>query len=382
MAGSILSVRLEIKNEAVRRELEEVILAEDGFRLLRRHDDPNPCDLLILETEYDNGKGFQLTQSLQASGKVKEVFLTSPRLEPEVLLQALRAGVKEFLSQPIQREEVRTGLLKFKERRSVPHQTGVEKKRGKILHFISSKGGVGTTTIAVNLAASLSESNGSFSVALIDMNLPFGQIPVFLNMESSFNWGEVMRNISRVDETFLMGVLSRHRSGIYVLPSPSILEDVNVETPEMIEKLLGLMRNLFDFILVDGGQRLDNVSLRILEMSDTIFMVTHLNLPCLANAKRLLWTFQKLGFPPREIIRIIANRYQKKSSISLKEAEEAVSEKIHWLVANDYHVTMSAINQGKTIAEVAAGSEVEKSLRELAGTFVSRDQKKTIRTWE
>ena len=378
MTENTVSVRLGIKNEKTRKDLEEVILSEEGFRLLRRHDDPGPCDLLILETENDRGEDFQLIQDLHASGKVSEVFLTSPRLEPNLLLQALRAGVKEFFSQPIKKEEVRTGLLKFRERRGVPQQKNIGKKKGKIIHFISSKGGVGTTTIAVNLAASLSESNGS-SVALIDMSLPFGQIPIFLNTESSFNWGEVLRNISRVDETYLMGVLSKHRSGVYVMPSPASLEDVSLETPEMIEKLLSLMRDRFDFILVDGGQRLDDVSLRILQMSDTVFMVTVLNLPCLTNAKKLLWTFQKLGFPLRETIRIIANRYQKKSSISLKEAEEAVSEKIHWLVANDYHLTMSAINQGKTISEVASGSEVGKSLRELAGTFFSQGEKK--RTW-
>ena len=379
MTESTVSIRLAIRNEKTRKDLEEVISAEEGFRLRRRYDDPDPCDLLILETENDNGKDFQLIQDLQASGKIKEVFLTSPRLESDLLLQALRAGVKEFFSQPIRKEEVRTGLLKFRERRGFLQQKGVEKKRGKIIHFIGSKGGVGTTTIAVNLAASLSESNGS-SVALIDMSLPFGQIPIFLNTESSSNWGEVLRNISRVDETFLMGVLSKHRSGVYVMPSPASLEDVNVETPEMIEKLLSLMQNRFDFILVDGGQRLDDVSLRILQMSDTVFMVTVLNLPCLTNARRFLWTFQKLGFPPRETIRIIANRYQKKSSISLKEAEEAVSEKIHWLVANDYHLTMSAINQGKTISEVESGSEVGKSLRELAGTFFSQGQKKRVWT--
>jgi len=378
MAESTVSVRLGIRNEKARKDLEEVILSTGGFHI-QMSIDSDPCDLLILETEDDSAKDFQLIQNLQTSGKVKEVFLTSPRLEPDLLLQALRAGVKEFLSQPINREEVRTGLIKFRERRGVLQHKDIEKKKGKIIHFISSKGGVGTTTIAVNLAASLCQSNGSSSVALIDMSLPFGQIPIFLNTETSFNWGEVLRNISRVDETFLMGVLSKHSSGVHVLPSPATLDEVNVETPEMIEKLLSLMRNLFDFTLVDGGQRLDDVSLRILEMSDTVFMVTILNLPCLTNTKKLLWTFQKLGFPPREAIRIIANRYQKKSSISLKEAEEAVSEKIHWLVANDYHLTMSAINQGKTISEVASGSEVDKSLKELAGTFLPQGQKKRFR---
>ena len=379
MTESTVSVRLGVRDEKTRKDLEEVILSVGGFHI-QMSIDSDPCDLLILETENDSAKDFQLIQRLQASGKVKEVFLTSPRLEPDLLLKALRAGVKEFLSQPINKEEVKTGLLKFRERRGVFHPKGIEKKKGKIIHFISSKGGVGTTTIAVNLAASLCQSNGSSpSVALIDMSLPFGQIPIFLNTETSFNWGEVLRDIARVDETFLMGVLSKHSSGVYVLPSPASLDDVNVETPEMIEKLLSLMQNLFDFIVVDGGQRLDPVTLRILELSDSVLMVTNLNLPCLTNTKKLLWTFQRLGFPPRESLQIIANRYQKKSSISLKEAEEAVSEKIHWLVANDYHLTMSAINQGKTISEVASGSEVGKSLRELAETFFPQGQKK--RTW-
>ncbi len=373
MPESTVFVTLGIRNETTRKDFEEVFSSVGGFHL-QMSLDSDPCDLLILEIENGIGKDFQLIQDLQASGKVKEVFLTSPRFEPDLLLQALRAGVKEFFSQPIKRDEVRTALLKFRERRGLLQQKGIERKKGKIIHFFSSKGGVGTTTIAVNLAASLCESNGSSSVVLIDMNLPFGQIPLFLNTESSFNWGEVLRNISRIDKTFLMSVLSRHRSGVYVLPCSASLDDVNVETPEMMEKLLGLMRNLFDFTFVDGGQRLDNVSLRILEMSDTVFIVTVLNVPCLTNTNRILQTFQKLGFPPREAIRVVANRYQKRSSISLKEAERAIRTKIDWLVADDYDSTMSAINQGRTISEVASGSEVCKSIQELAGTFLSHDQ--------
>jgi pilus assembly protein CpaE len=375
---SPISVRLGIQNENIRKDFEEIISSMEGFRLLRRHDDPDPCDLMILETGENLARDFQLIQNLQSSGAVTEVFLTSSRLDPDLLLQALRAGVKEFFSQPVKREELRAGLLKFKNRKTGPEQKKGE-KRGKLIHFISSKGGVGTTTIAVNLAASLRESNGTHSVALIDMNLPFGQIPTYMNIETNFNWGEVARNISRVDETFLMGVLSKHRSGVYVLPSPAALEDVNVETPGTIEKILGLMRNLFDFILVDGGPRLDDISLKTLEMSDAVFLVTVLNLPCLANVKRLLWTFQKLGFPSRETIRIIANRYHKKSSISLKEAEEAVSEKIHWLVANDYPLTMSAINQGKIISELSSGSDVGRAFREIAKAFLSENGNRRIR---
>ena len=379
MSENMVSVRLELKNETTRKELEEALTSVNGCVFQASQKDSEPCDLLILETGTDLQKDFQFIESLQASGRAKEIFLTSAHLEPDLLLQALRAGIKEFFSQPIKREEVRKGLLKYKERKEGLRQDGEEKKRGKIINIVGSKGGVGTTTIAVNVATSLCRSNGSPSVALIDMNLFFGGIPVFLNLESSFNWGEMVRNISRVDATYLMSALSKHHSGVHVLPSPTTLDDVNGATPEIVERVLGVMQNVFDFILIDGGQRLDEVSLKILEMADTVFLVAALDLPCLTNAKRLLWTFQKLGFPPREAVQIIINRYQKKTAITLKEAEQAVGEKIHWLMPNDSPVTMSAINQGKPISEVASASELSRSLRDLADSFFPEDEKK--RRW-
>ena len=91
---------------------------------------------------------------------------------------------------------------------------------------MGSKGGVGTTTIAVNLATSLHELKGSPSVVLVDMNPLLGEIPLFLNIKASFDWGELVKNINRVDSTFLMSILAKHTSGIYVLPAATALDGV------------------------------------------------------------------------------------------------------------------------------------------------------------
>jgi pilus assembly protein CpaE len=306
----------------------------------------------------------------------REIFFTSSRLDPELLLQALRVGAKEFFPQPIKKEEVKAALLQLKERRGKGKFDGEKRKHGKIIDVIGSKGGVGNTTLAVNLAASLIETPGSPLVALIDMNLLFGEIPIFLNIESVFNWGEIARNISRLDATYLMSILSKHSSGIYVLPSPTVLDGVNVANPEIIEKLLGLMRNVFDYIVIDGGQALDDISMKILEMSDMVFLVAILSLPCLTNVKRLLWIFQKLGYPEQEDIKIVINRHSRKLTvITPKEAEESINQKIFWFVPNDYPTTMSAINQGKTLSAVAPGAEVSRNLRELASTFIEKEGK-------
>ena len=375
MVDNPILVRFEIKQPKVKEELDGIISSMDGFQLDNSGSSLS-CDLLILEIGEDLKKEFQLAQNIQDSGMTREIFFTSSRLDPELLIQALRVGAKEFFPQPIQNEEVKAALLKLKDRRGKGQFEGEKRKHGRIIDVIGSKGGVGNTTLAVNLAASLIETPGSPLVALIDMNLLFGEIPIFLNIESVFNWGEIARNISRLDATYLMSILSKHSSGVYVLPSPTGLDGVNVATPEIIEKLLGLMRNVFDYIVIDGGQALDDISLKILEMSDMVLLVAILSLPCLTNVKRLLWIFQKLGYPQHEDIRIIINRHHRKLTvITPKEAEESINQKIFWFVPNDYPTTMSAINQGKTLSAVAPGAEVSKNLRELASQFIEKEDK-------
>jgi len=379
MSEEIISIRLEVRNQQVKKDLEEII-SSIKEALLEKSASAS-CDILILEIGEDLKKEVQLIQAILTSGTALEVFLTSSRIEPDLLIQALRTGAKEFFSQPIKKEEVREALLKFKERKESIKPRKDKKRSGKIIDVIGSKGGIGTTTIAVNLATDLKKSQGSPSVALIDMNLIFGEIPIFLNVDSAFNWGEVARNVSRLDATYLMSILSKHSSGVYVLPSPTGLDGVNVATPEIIEKILLEMQEVFDFIIVDGGQSLDDVSLKILEMSDNVLLVAILSLPCLTNVKRLLWTFRKLGHPPEENTKIVMSRYHKKSVISLKEAEESLNKKIFWVVPNDYLTTMTAINRGKTLSSVAPKEEITQNLTELASSLLGKGDSKKTALW-
>ena len=117
---------------------------------------------------------------------------------------------------------------------------------GQVVHVIGSKGGVGTTTIAVNLAVSLAESAHLLSVALVDMNTLFGEIPLFMDIRPEHHWGEVEKNICRLDSHFLMNILVKHASGVYVLSSPGHLDSHQAAMPEVITQLLGFMTKVFD----------------------------------------------------------------------------------------------------------------------------------------
>ena len=365
MADDVIPVRLEVRSKELGDTLGRIVSSTEGFRL-HASGDAGPFELLILELGKDVEREFQIVQSFSSLGTVREVFLTAPQQDPKVLVRALRAGIREFFPQPVNEQEVRQALENFKQRRDTAKENVRAERTGKIINVVASKGGVGNTTIAVNLAVNLAHLNRRQSIALVDMNLLFGEVPLFLDIKPSFHWGEVARNIARLDAMFLMSVLHRHSSGIYVLPSPTELNGTHQLSSDIIENLLALMKSIFDYTVIDSGHTTDDIALRALELSDTVLVTSILSVPCLTNLNRLTRVLYGLGFTPGETVRLIVNRYLKDGSISLKDAEESVRMKVSWTVPNDFRTTMSAINQGKSLSEVGMRSPVARSIRQIA----------------
>lgn len=363
-------VRLEIGNRNVKEEFRAVISSINGFKV-QKTEDHGSCDLLILEVGDDPEKSFKFANKLKASGVAREVFLTSSIAKPEVLIEALNMGFKGYFTQPIKIKEVRTALLKIEEQKEDVKVTGAPVKMGKIIDVFGGKGGVGTTTVAVNLAISLAKLEGTPSVALIDMNILFGEISLHLNIEPMFDWVEVIKNISRLDSTFLMDVLSKHSSGVHVLSPPSKLPESYTVKPQDLETLLREMQTMFDFVVIDGGQSLSENSRAIMKISDKVVIVAVLNLPTIINLKILLDIFRKRGFPREENIEIIANRFLKDSEISLKELEESVKKKVLCCILNAYDIFMSSLNQGNPICAQIKGKRRETEIRNVYGELAS-----------
>jgi pilus assembly protein CpaE len=378
--NNTIRIRIEVKQAGLRRKLDEII-SSTGRMQVQRAQDTRRADLLIFELSDDTANEFQYIESLLNSDAVAEVFLVSENSVPAVLLQAIRTGAKEFFPQPINEGELRQALERFKDRRDKPGRKDPD-GIGRIITVIGSKGGVGTTTVAVNLAVNLAGKRSvPSSVALIDMNMLFGEIPLFLEIKPGFHWGEITKNIVRLDSTFLMNILTKHQSGVYVLPSPGHLNHREPMIPELVGRLIGFIQRIFDFVIIDGGQSLDESSLKILEMSDTVLLITLLSLPCLSNTNRLLESFGDLGYLPKERVRIVANRYLKNSDISLKDAEESIGKKVFWTIPNDYKTTMSAINNGKPLSQIASKSPVTRSMEGLAGSFFEGEEDQETKWW-
>jgi len=375
MRESTYTVKLAVKSGEIASGLKEIIASVPGFRVLPYVPDPAEpeayaCDLLIMEVGDEMKKEFRLVQQIQNSQAASEIFLTSSRTESEILLGALRAGAREFLPHPLNRDEVRASLARFKERRASADRSREEQKKGKLFCVMGAKGGVGTTTLAVNFAAGLVAANGKRPVSLVDANLLFGEVPLFLDIKSAFHWGEIAKDISRLDSAYLLSVLSKHSSGIHVLPAPARIDGMQGVSPEMVGSLFEHMRATFEATVVDCGHSLNDIVLKIFEFCDTLLLVGVLSVPCLINLKRLGEIFERLGYPEPDSVKVIMNRYQKKSMISLEEAEKSLERKVFWTIPNDYQGTMNSINQGKLLAAFAHRTAVGESLKELAAAFM------------
>ena len=286
-------------------------------------------------------------------------------------MQAMRIGIKEFFAQPFTELEILDALKRFKERQ-IAAAVPVGRKNGQIISVFGSKGGVGTTTVAVNLAVSLAKGESQYSIALLDMNTLFGEIPLFLEMTPKFNWGEITKNIDRLDDTFLSNILTHHRTGVQVLPSPAYLNGHVRPTPEIMSKLLGVMKRMFDYVIIDAGQSTNDSSMKVLEISDTLLLISILSLPCLANTNKLLKSLTDLGYMSPDRIKIVLNRYTRKGEISLKDAEAGIGKELFFTIPNEFAATMAAINNGKPLLEIAPRSEIARSFMDLAASLSNR----------
>jgi pilus assembly protein CpaE len=378
MLNSSLAIKLEIKNKSIRNLLETIVRTIDDLHI-QGADDTQHVNLLIYEIGTNADDAFNHVESLLHANEVDEVFLTSAHADQDLLMRAIRTGVKEFLMQPLNEEEISQALERFKARQDKSSSV-VTIKPGHIINVIGAKGGVGTTTVAVNLAASLAEKKGIKSVALVDMNMLFGEVPLFLEVKPKHDLSEITKQVSRLDGTFLMNALSKSSAGVYVLPSPRHFDHHDALDPKVMDRILELMSRMFDYVIIDGGHPLNPMFLKLLAASDTVLLTAVLTLPCLSNIDKLLRSLLNLGYPVDKLIKVVMNRHIKSSEISLDDAENGISKKIFWTIPNDYRTTLMAINQGKALTQIAKNAAITKNFKDLADC-ISAGEFKTEKKW-
>ena len=371
-------IKLEIKNPELKEIFTKIVNPVKQFEILS--DNSLIPDLIIYELGKDYDKAFEYIQTILQKTPHIEIFIISEESEPEVLIQVLRLGIKEFLPVPLEKNSIRDSFKRFIERYQKLQRSESEHS-GRIFSVLGSKGGVGTTTIAVNLAVSLADQQENPSVALLDMNIIFGEVPMFLDMSPKRHWGDITKNIDRLDEFFLEDILSKHESGVNILPSPRYLGDFPAPTPPIIEALLKLLKNMYDYVIIDLGQSMNDTALKILNLSDIVHIITIQSLPCLSNTNRLIKSIVDYGHVEKENINVVLSRYVQKGVVPIDVAEEGIGQKMSWIIPNDYSTTVSAINSGEPLSRIAHKSKIVKCFQEYVIQFLPDKGQKKKKKW-
>ena len=300
----------------------------------------------------------------EIAGKLKlvtsKIIITSVNYSTNTIIKALRLGAKEFWPKPVLREDLVRVLSMLA---SISPENEVS--QSKIITVYSNKGGIGKTTIAVNLAAELAKVTKD-KVALVDLNLQLGDISTFLNLNPPFDVNYVIRRLIDKEENILIKGFEKYKDlSLYVLSDPSYIEQSESITTQQITTLFSALKKVFPYIVVDMSSSIDSISLKILDSSDWIMFTTIVNIPAIRNAQRCLNLFRSRKYPSNKV-KIVINRYMENDEIKIEDIENTLGESVYWKIPNNYFTIMEAINKGVSISEVNAESNIGNSFRDFA----------------
>lgn len=322
----------------------------------------NP-DIGLVCIDADPEKGLDLVEQLSENAPNCAVLVVSSSSDGNLILRALRAGAKEFLTQPVRLEDLLGALGRISERR---FGRGENRPRGsQVIAVAGATGGVGTTSVAVNLGCALAADEKN-SAALVDLDLCLGDADVFLDTIPDYTLVDVAQNVTRLDFTLLKRSLTKHASGLYLLPRPVQLEDVSLISAEDLQRVIGLLKATFTHLVLDLSKSYSPIDMMALEMANHVVLVTQLDLPCLRNVVRLMMSFGEID-GLKEKVKVMVNRAGlENGQITLKKAEETIGQEIFWQLPNDYRTMVEVRNNGVPLLEQAPKAAITQSIQALA----------------
>ncbi len=318
-------------------------------------------DVAIIDIDSDDEKAMQLVENLSRNHPTCGIIVVSGRTDGQMILRAMRSGAREFLNSPVQIDEL-VGAL---DRVSATTDGKQRSNAGSIISVAGASGGVGTTSIAVNLAVALAQ-HPDRSVVLIDLDLALGDADVFLDMIPDYTLIDVAQNISRLDLALLRKSLTKHETGVYLLPRPVQIEDISTISNEDFKRVLGLLKASFTHLVIDLSKSYSRLDIAALEASKQILLLTQLDLPCLRNVVRLLSSLESYE-GVNEKVNVVVNRAGlDKAQISSAKAEETIDREIFWRIPNNYGVISECRNNGVPLLQQAPKAAITHSISELA----------------
>lgn len=368
-------------------DLRIVIVNPDEFTraLLRRHLASNGCR--VLGDAGDAKAGLRLARSLQPDlavlgiGRTQEssvelvagvreglpscgIIVLSDRDTPEVILACMRAGAQEFLTVPLSFPELDRAVDRLRKLRT--QLSAPPPRRGRVVAVMPAKGGVGATSVAVNLALALTVHSRR-RVALVDLNQQGGDATFMLNADGPPSLASVLPG-RELTEELVRDVLASHRTGLRLLTVFDRPEESRSLRKDQVPELYGVLSTLFEDVVVDVGRHVDGRVRELFDLADEIFLVSGLDAGTVHSTRRSLELLKRLEVDPSRI-RLVVNRHQD-GKISNEDLQTAVGAGVFWSLPNDYRPMSSALDAREPVVLDSPGSRLARSYRTFAATLV------------
>jgi len=331
-------------------------------------------NIIVVDDAAERGEIGHKVSALRKAFADAAIFVVSEDQRPEKIIEVMKLGAAEYLVTPVNEKKFADAVEEIRLKMANAGQIA----RGSVYSFISSKGGLGSTVVAVNTAVSLA-MNKKQAVALCDMSFQSGDASVLLDIVPQTTIHDICQNFHRLDVSFLRGAMVKHNSGLDFLAAPLDPEDSEEVCAEHVARILDLAKKLYDHVIVDcTSMFVDDCTVEALKLSDRIFVVTDLSVPAVRNAARLCKLLEKMGIASSRI-HIAVNRYIKGATLSIEEVEKTLSRRIYWLFPNDFTDIVSSINRGVPLVKYQSGAPFSRNVQEFADKLVNPQAEENYR---
>jgi pilus assembly protein CpaE len=352
------------------KELRGALASNERTRLLAGGDDAEQlfpeilrlrpsAAVITLGAEVEQTLKF--VERLAAECPRTAIICASRDASPDLILRSYRAGARDFLRLPVINEEFQTVIERTAEFCST--LVDAPKKRGRAIAVFSSKGGCGTSFIATNLAAALDAPT-----VLVDLNLQAGDLSLFLGLEPTFSIADLVENRARIDDSLLKSYVVPHTPNLSLLAAPREADLADDIEPEHIFEVLELLRERYDYVVIDPQHTFDSITLSALDQADEVVLVLTLDIPAIRSTQRALALFDRLGYP-RHKIRIVVNRWSKQIDLDLRQVERFLGERVTGYVQSDYNTAVNSINLGEPLVKSDPASRIAAEIRHIASSI-------------
>jgi pilus assembly protein CpaE len=337
----------------------------------RRVRSANP-DVTLIDIPSDNpAPALRAIELLHQESPDSAIFAVGTLDQPQIIVNAMRAGAREFLQRPPTTSDVLEAFVRVS---SAQRRTRAEGVRGKVFSVMNAKGGNGATTVAVNLALALQSSHGE--TALVDV-APLGHAALHMNLKPVFNVADAIRNVDRLDASLLDSFMTRHSGGLRLLAGTNVPAAIDPATAEFV-KLFDMLVGHYRYVVVDASSRFDSASRLIANLCETVLLVACTDVASLWSAARVQQYLGETG--SRERVRLVLNRFRKVAGFSEADAEAAVGAKLLWRVPNQYFAISTAIDRGTPVMDQRS-SEIARCFAGLAQELTRNDLNVKREAW-